>query len=114
MEVDSVTITTRAGNFRHVIEIQEPSETRTDTGGVRNTWSTAYTVRGAIWPWKGKEIVRDDKIEMMKLHNIRIYYQSGITGKMRVKFGTRIFRIDHFSNPEERNRILDIICEELV
>ncbi len=108
-----MTITTRASNFRHVIEIQSLSTTPASTGAPTNIWTTTKTVRAAIWPWKGKEVVVNDKIEMISLHNIRIYYESGITGKMRVKFGTRIFRIDHFSNAEERNRILDIVCEEL-
>jgi len=108
-----MTITTRGGTFRHVIEIQSLSTTPDSTGAPTNTWTTVKTPRAGIWPWKGKEVVVNDKIEMISLLNIRIYYESGITGKMRIKFGTRIFRIDHFSNPEERNRILDIICEEL-
>jgi len=45
---------------------------------------------------------------------ISIRYLAGITPKMRVKHGNRIFDIVSMINPEERNRELQLMVKERI
>jgi SPP1 family predicted phage head-tail adaptor len=45
-------------------------------------------------------------------HKITIRFRSGITAKMRIKFGTRMFNIRSVINIEERSRWIEIMADE--
>ena len=47
-------------------------------------------------------------------HKIRMRYQAGITHKMRVAWGTRLFEIESVLNVGERNREIVLMCSETV
>lgn len=107
----------RAGELRHVISIQEPTETADGAGGVTTTWSTKYSrVRAAIWPLRGDERVEAMKLEHELTHRVRIRYQSGITAKMRIYWAdrSRYLRITDIFSPDERNISLEIMATEEV
>lgn len=107
-----MTITTRSGNFRHQVYIEENNGVKGPTGALGDNWETFAITRAAIWPSKGKEIVIDGKLVMKTTFTIRIRYQPGITAAMRIRFGTRIFNIVQMPNMEERNVLLDFVCWE--
>ena len=102
----------RACDLRHSITIQTSTETREAGGGRTRAWSTFATARACIEPLRGRERLHAMQIEDSVSHKITIRWRSGVTGKMRVKFGTRIFNIRAAINVEERSRWLEILADE--
>jgi len=102
----------RAGDLRHRITIQTPSETSDGIGGMTTTWSTFKKIWAAIWPLRGAEYLAAMQITSEITHKIRIRYLSGVTPKMRILFGTRYFDIQSIINPDERNIYLELMCRE--
>jgi SPP1 family predicted phage head-tail adaptor len=81
-------------------------------GGWTEEWSTLATVRAAIWPKKMVEQVEAGKRTATVTHQIRVRYLDGIDEECRVVFGDRVFEVISVLNVEERNRTLDLMCEE--
>ena len=106
----------RAGQLRHTISIQEQTDTRTAIGDYTTSWadiSGMGAVPAAIWPLSSKESLDAMKLESAVTSKIRIRYRDGITSKNRIKFGSRIFNIKGKPiNIDERNIMLDMLCEE--
>ena len=71
-------------------------------------------IRAAIWPLKATEQLEAMKVQLSVTHRIRIRYLSGVTAKLRVKFGTRYFNIRSIINQGERNRQLEFLAEEII
>jgi SPP1 family predicted phage head-tail adaptor len=105
----------KAGNLRHKIIIQQPSETHNPgTGELETTWSTLATVWAEILPLIGKEYWASRQVNAETAGKIRIRFISGLTCKMRIKFGTRIFNITGIINIEERNNEIVIYYSEAI
>ncbi len=70
------------------------------------TWTCKIKVTG-IWaeimPLRGREYWASKQTTSKITGKIRIRYLDGITPKMRVKFGERIFNIEAVLNPNEKN-----------
>jgi SPP1 family predicted phage head-tail adaptor len=81
-------------------------------GGWSEVWSTLAVVRAAIWPKRMTEQVETDRRTATITHQIRIRYADGVDEECRVLFGDRVFEVVSVINPEERNRHLDLMCEE--
>ena len=45
-------------------------------------------------------------------HRVKIRYRAGVTAKMRLTFGARVFNIRGVINAGERDRTLELLCEE--
>jgi SPP1 family predicted phage head-tail adaptor len=104
----------RAGNLRHVIDIEDATGVPDGMGGFTDTYSAKYSgLRAGIWPTNAKERVENLKMGMSISHKIRIRYRSGIRSDMRVKFGTRYFNIISIINRDERNELIDMIADEV-
>jgi len=106
----------RAGNLRHVIDIQDATETPDGMGGVTVVWAAitnGANLRAAIWPLRGSERIEAMKVEVAISHKIRIRYHSGITAEMRIKHGIRYFNIKSIINPDERNIMVEMMAEEI-
>jgi len=102
----------RASDRRHRITIEERTEVADTAGGFTTTWSTKYYCRAAIWPIASNERIEAHRLEHTTTHRIRILYRSDIDSSMRVKYGSRYFRIDSIINPDERGKLLDILATE--
>lgn len=105
----------KASDFRHDIVIQSPRENRDAGGGFGDPWADPIKVaaaRAKIQPLRGNERLRAMQLEDTVTHRITMRYRAGITAKMRVKFGARLFNIRAVIDPEERNRFLELMCEE--
>ncbi len=74
--------------------------------------STINLVWGKVEPLTGGERLRAMQIEDRLSHRIVIRHRPGITPAMRVRFGSRVFNIRAAINREERNRFLELLCEE--
>ena len=100
------------GNLRHKITFRTVTSVSDGMGGFTDTDTDYYTCWASIWPVSAKELVQNQQLEMTTTHRIRIDYKSGITEKMTIEFGSRVFRIVAIVNPEERNIMLDILATE--
>ena len=68
--------------------------------------------RASIEPLKGAERLTTQQLESRLTHRVRLRHRSGVTTAMRLKFGARIFNIRAVINKGERNRLLELLCEE--
>ena len=105
----------RARELRHKIIIQAENPQTDGGGGEGDPWAaptTVATARARIEPLKGSEQLRAMQLEDKVSHRVTIRYRSGITAKQRIKFGSRLLNIRAVINPEERNRFLELLCDE--
>lgn len=100
----------RAGRLRHYITIQ----TVTITNDVESWADTHANVPASIEPLRGREFWESQTVSAETAYRVTIRYRSGVLPTMRVKWGTRIFRINAVLNIEERNRELHLMCVEVV
>ena len=108
----------RAGNLRHRLTIQKPTEVSDGMGGVTTTWSTLITIWGGIWPLRGHEYMSAMQTTSEVTHKIRIRQlptnkRSDFSSKCRILFGSRYFEIESIINPDERDIYLELMCKEI-
>jgi len=105
----------RAGTMRHKVVIQQNVPTEKDSYGAEvDNWTDYATVWASIEPARGREFWESQQVNAEVTGKIRIRYLGGITPKMRVKHGNRIFDIVSVINPEERNRELQLMVKERI
>lgn len=104
----------RAGQLRNKVIIQTVTETLDVLGGDTEAWATFATVWASVSPLKGVEALEHKKMELENMYRIWIRYVSGVTAKMRILWGSRIFLIVGIRVPDERNRSIEITATEQV
>ena len=103
------------GKLRHRIIIQKQEESSKDGyGALVENWSDFKTVWSSVEPLVGRELFAAQKINAETTIRVKMRYVAGITSKMRVVYGTRIFDILAPIDPEERHRELHLMCKELI
>ena len=102
------------GSLKKRIEIQAQQKTPDGMGGFTTVWATlpGYTVDAAIWDATGNERNQANATTLIITHRIRIRYKQGLKASYRIKFGLRYFNIVSIVNPNEANKILDIMAKE--
>lgn len=109
----------QAGKLRHRLMIQSLPDTPTrGTSGEEKVddseWQNVAMIWGSVEPLAGREFFAAQQVNADVSHRIRLRYLPGITPKMRLKFGDRIFDIVNSLNIEERNRELELLAREVV
>jgi SPP1 family predicted phage head-tail adaptor len=104
----------KIGRLRQRITIQAYVVTRDSFGAEEPTWTDVATVWASVTPVSGKEYFASAQVSAEVSTKITMRYRSGITPKMRVVFGTRIFEISSVLNFEERGIELNLMCKESV
>ncbi len=105
----------KLGELRHRLVIQAERSTGDGGCGQSDPWAdpvTVATVWGKVEPLTGAERLRAMQIEDRLSHRIVIRHRPGITPAMRIVFGSRVFNIRAAINREERDRFLELLCEE--
>ena len=102
----------RAGPLRCRVTIEEPVETQGSDGSVIQAWETFATAWASIEPLIGKEYFAQQREQATVSHKIRMRHVAGITHKMRIAWGTRLFEIESVLNVGERNREIVLMCSE--
>ena len=103
------------GSLRHRLVIQAGQAASDGGGGQSDPWADPVivaTVWGKVEPLTGAERLRAMQIEDRLSHRIVIRHRPGITPAMRIVFGSRVFNIRAAINHEERDRFLELLCEE--
>ena len=104
----------KAGMLRHVVIIQQVTETRDGFGGISESWGTYATRRAHIGPIKGAEYIAAKTMNSKASVEMRLRYVSGLITKMRILWGTRIYNIIDAINVNELNKEHRLMCEEVV
>lgn len=105
----------RAGQLRERVTIQEQVAHRSSSGAEVIAWSDMATVWASVEPVSGNErwIAGLDQRLAERTVRIRLRYRTGVTEKMRVVFGERVFDIQQVIHPWTRRRELYLICREV-
>lgn len=101
-----------AGMLRNSIIIEREVSLPNDSGGQDIVWVTHKNVKAFIKPKSGTERVRGMKLESPLTHSIMIRYTADVLPTDRVNFKGRYMQIRAVINIEERNRWLELACEE--
>ena len=102
-------------SLRHRIAIEAESRTDDGGGGSSNPWAAPVLVArvwAAIEPLRGTERLRAQQLDDTVTHKILLRYRADIRAEHRVTFRGRVFNIRSIVNLEERNRWLELLCEE--
>lgn len=102
------------GELRHRVTVQQATDTRDAYGEPDPTWSTYKERSAKISPMNGSRFFAGKQFDTDITHEIVLRHTAGITTKMRVLFGTRVFEIDSVINPQERNRWTVLMCREAI
>ena len=100
--------------MRDRITIQSLTETQDAQGAKSEAWATFQTVWAAVRPLRGRELMDAKQEQARVTHEIRARWLAGVTPKMRIALGTRVFRIESAINENERDRTLIMMCEEVI
>ena len=104
----------KIGKLRHRVRIQAYTAGRDSFGAEEHVWTDVATVWASVTPVSGKEYFASAQTNAEVSTKITMRYQSGITPKMRVVLGARIFEIISALNFEERGVELNLMCKETV
>ena len=103
----------RGGKLRRVVSIQSATLATDAMGTPQPTWTNFVAKCYAqISEAGGKETIQANQINAQQVITVTIRYVAGITPKMRVVYGSRVFEIMTVTNINERNRELDLACLE--
>jgi SPP1 family predicted phage head-tail adaptor len=105
---------TRAGELRHRITFQANTPTANGFGEFVDTYSDTVTVYGAIEPLSGSLLFTAQQANSEVQGRVRIRYRDDIEPSMRIKFGTRYFKILSVINPSEKREELQILVKEFI
>ena len=102
-------------NLRHRVTLQTPTITRTDRGAEVFGWANTATVYADVRTPGGQEQTLSSQLEIGTLtHAVTIRYRTGITPKMRLVWGTRVFEINAVLDTDNRLRLMTLACLETV
>ena len=106
------------GKMRHRVTFQSFSGVVDSFGdplqGDDSQWADVTTLWAAIDPVSGKEFYAAQQSQSEVSHKVRCRFRSGLTTAMRIKYGSRLFKILSVIDWEERHESLLIMCKELV
>lgn len=98
----------RAGALRHLLTLQQATDTLNARGEGVPTWADEAELWGEIQPLTGREGLQAAQMFASATHFIRVRYRAGIVPKKRFVKGSRVFDIDYVRNVNERNR--ELVC----
>lgn len=104
----------RAGQLRHVIEVQEAIETKNSVGERVKEFVYRGRFSGAIVSVSGEERFSTDQAKAVVDTKIKMRANAApyLKPTMRLKYGDRIFDIEAII-PDERNISKEISCKEV-
>lgn len=102
-----------SGMLRHVMDVETATIARDSVGEPIETWASVAEVRVACESLTGKELLIGQQVNAAADTKITARYHPLITAEARMRWGSRIFDINHVNNIQNRNRWLVLTCQEL-
>jgi len=103
----------RIGDLRHRISLQELVSIPDGMGGFSEEWQDVATVWASVEPLRGQERYLAQQTLQEVTHKVTMRYREGVSTRMRIFFGGRLFTIKAILDPEERHKWLEILCSEI-
>lgn len=103
----------QAGTLRRQVVIEQPSGAQNGLGEPAQSWSEVATVPAHIEPMGGREALVAGQLNAMSSYAIRLRFYPGLSTRMRVRYGDRVFEIVTVQNVDERNREIVLSCIEI-
>lgn len=101
------------GSLRHIVTVQTQQEATNEFGEVELTWvSLESNVRASIEPLSGRELFNAQQVQSDVSTRIRLRWFDGLTSRMRIVWGSRVFQIESAINEQERNVVWTCLCRE--
>jgi len=109
----------QSGKLRHRVQIVQPSLTQDTAGGwnvntntlVLQCWATIEALSG-VEKFAAHEFT-SNVTHSIWIRNPRSAITGAILAKMQVWFNGRQFNIESVLNPDERNKMLQLLCVEV-
>ena len=102
----------KSGSLRHRVTLQKPARIGDQYAGADVTWTDVEDIWVNIEPMSDRERFFAQQISTLQVHKVRMRYRSDIRQSWRLLYGTRILDTIGIKNSEERNRELELTCEE--
>ena len=101
------------GRLRHRVTIQRFDRVDDGGGGTEEQWIDVATVWAAVEPIRGRERLEAMQLEQSVSHRVVIRYRPDVDGRnMRIVHRGRALHVQAVVSPDERNRWLELLCEE--
>ncbi len=108
------------GKMQHRLQLQSKTATADGAGGTSGAFTTFATVFGRIEAQGGGERFFGDQIEPRTTHKITIRFRRDLKVTHRILYSftvdgakyTRLFNINRILNIGERDKYLELICNE--
>jgi len=103
------------GRMRKRVVLKTIASTQETTYG---SWTQTATVSSTRWasiePISAREKLTAGQVVPEATHVVRMRYTSAVVPSATLTYGTRTFEIMAVINVEERNKVLELLCKELV
>ncbi|HKJ61470.1 MAG TPA: phage head closure protein [Hyphomicrobiales bacterium] len=104
-------MSTRIGQLRHRLTIEQAARTDDSGGGATLVWNTVAEVWGAVEALSGKESVEADRTSGSAIYSVTIRYRDGLEPSMRFRRDNEIYQITSVLDEDGRRRFLTCKCE---
>lgn len=101
------------GNFRHRLTIEAADQIEDGAGGVTRTWETIAQTWSAIEPLSLDDKLHADKRLGILTHRITLRHRTDLTLSHRFVLGMRVFEIRALRDPDQRERLIECLVEEI-
>lgn len=102
------------GDLKNRIVIKKNNKIKNSFGEVTENWEVVAIVWANINPIAGKEFFAAETVNSSISHKVRIRYRKDITPEMNVEYKGRIFTINSIINEYEQNKVLQLMCKEVI
>lgn len=104
-------------SLRKRVTLQRRGMTQDAFGQQTTTWTDVCTIWASIEPLSAHELLAAQSVTSEVSHKITIRYRAdladpSVVAALRVSYGTRIFNISGAMNPDERNRVVQLLVAE--
>ena len=103
-----------AGRLDKRVTLQSATRARDNHGQSIEPWSDVATVWASVGPLRGREFFAAQQVSAETTHKVTVRYRASVNPKWRVKWGTRIFRIESVMDPQERHERIELMCVEVL
>lgn len=103
----------KAGKLRTLLTIEKRGDTPDGMGGSTTTWTTFGTVYGRQIIRRADSEFKADQLSSVQVSRWETRFLTGITPKMRLVSGSRVFEIEAVYDPSQKRERLEIVCTEL-
>ncbi len=96
--------------LKHLVTLQERSQTQDSFGQPIDTWSDVATLRASIEPLRGRELFAAQQVNGELSTKITIRYRSGVSEDMRMVHGDVVYNLTPPVDVEMRHAWLEIMA----